>query len=214
MNQGRDRGQDDPGRTIVRPNPGGRIARPPGAPPHDPAAAQQRSAGTGPADWGEFGLAQLTGTLADRSGSSNRILARASMLLSVASRMRDTVSIADPGRLKEALADAIRRFESDTAAAGVAREQVLAARYLLCTFLDEAAASTPWGSGGAWSSETLLIRFHDDARGGENAFKLLSRLAQQPEANRDLLELFFVCLSLGLVTGSGSNKNEFGSLTA
>jgi type VI secretion system protein ImpK len=197
MNAGRDRSDDDPGRTIVRPNPGGRLARAPGAAPQGPAAAHPPGMPPAPGDWSEFGLAQLSGTLADRGGSSNPIVARAAMLLSLASRMRETVSVADPARLKEALADAIRRFESEAGAAGVPREQVLAARYLLCTFLDEAAASTPWGSGGTWSSETLLIRFHDEARGGENAFKLLSRLAQQPEANRDLLELFFVCLSLG-----------------
>ena len=51
----------------------------------------------------------------------------------------------------------MRKFENDAALAGVPREAIVAARYILCTFLDETAASTPWGSGGVWAKETLLV---------------------------------------------------------
>ena len=47
---------------------------------------------------------------------------------------------------------------------------------ILCTLLDESAASTPWGGSGAWSSQSLLVQFHNEGWGGEKVFVLLARL--------------------------------------
>ena len=88
-------------------------------------------------------------------------------------------------------------FETRAQAAGVRAEHVIAARYVLCTLLDEAAASTPWGGSGTWASHSLLVMFHNETWGGEKFFQLLAKLAEDPAANRDLLELMYVCLALG-----------------
>ncbi len=50
---------------------------------------------------------------------------------------------------------------------------MLLARYALCTALDEAVLSTPWGSGGDWGKQSLLITVHNEAWGGEKVFQLL-----------------------------------------
>ena len=71
------------------------------------------------------------------------------------------------------------------------------ARYVLCCLLDETIAGTPWGSEGAWAERNLLQEFHDERSGGEKAFKLLARLCEDVPTNRDLLELFYVCIALG-----------------
>ena len=73
----------------------------------------------------------------------------------------------------------------------------MAARYILCTLLDEAAASTPWGGGGAWGRYSLLAMFHNETWGGEKVFQLMAKLAENPAANRDLLELIYAALCLG-----------------
>lgn len=177
---------DDPGRTVVRPNPGGRAGRgapaSSGAAPIDPFAA----------------LAPAPPETADAwAGGRNALLTAASPLLATIGRLRDTLTLSDPDRLRTVLSDAVRRFEADAHAAGVSREQIVGARYVLCTFVDEAAAGTPWGGTGVWARDSLLVRFHNESNGGEKSFQLLSKLAQNPTAHRDLLELFFVCLSLG-----------------
>ncbi|RKP49391.1 type IVB secretion system protein IcmH/DotU [Trinickia fusca] len=77
-------------------------------------------------------------------------------------------------------------------------ETLAAARYGLCTFLDEVIAATPWGGGGAWSSRSLLVTFHGEASGGERFFTILHRLSQDPTANVDALELFYLILALGM----------------
>ena len=96
------------------------------------------------------------------------------------------------------MAQSIKAFETRAKAAGVAPEKVIAARYALCTLLDETAASTPWGGSGIWAKHSLLVMFHNEAWGGEKFFQLLSKLAENPQANRDLLELMYICLTLGL----------------
>jgi type VI secretion system protein ImpK len=143
--------------------------------------------------------AAVGATLPERIGleGSNPLVACANPLLSLVPQLRSTPSLPDPAGLRESLANGVRSFEQAATRAGIPRESVIAARYILCTFLDETAASTPWGGGGVWSTDTLLVRFHNETWGGEKVFLLLSKLAEDPRRNRDLLELIYVCLALG-----------------
>ncbi len=127
----------------------------------------------------------------------NPILAAAHPLLIVASEIRNLAAHPNPEMLRQQLSDSIKKFESDCERRGISRENTIAARYVLCTFADECAGSTPWGGGGLWARDTLLIRFHNETWGGEKVFQLLGKLAENPAANRDMLELVYVCISLG-----------------
>jgi type VI secretion system protein ImpK len=127
----------------------------------------------------------------------NPILQAAAPLLAMAPRLRTMARHPDPAALRVSLVDAVKRFEAAVRATGVPNQEVVAARYILCTMLDEAAASTPWGGSGAWASQSLLVQFHNESWGGEKIFQLLSRLAEDPAKNRHLLELVYTALSLG-----------------
>ena len=92
-------------------------------------------------------------------------------------------------------------------------EKIVAARYALCTLIDETATSTPLGASGAWAQQGLLALFHGETGGGEKFFQLLARLAENPQANLDLLELMYVCLEFGFegryrVTEGGQRQLE------
>jgi type VI secretion system protein ImpK len=131
------------------------------------------------------------------SGSLNPLVNAAMPLLAAAPRVRHTARHPNPAALRDALADGIRKFEAQARTQGIPNEQVVAGRYILCTFLDESAASTPWGGSGAWSGNSLLVQFHNETWGGEKVFQLMSKLAQNVDANRHLLELLYVTLGLG-----------------
>ncbi len=167
---------NDNERTIVRPRPGGRA---------DPGAAAAR--GDDATNFDE--------SVAHYSGS-NKLLACAQPLLALVPQLRASVEHPDPAGLRESLDRGVRDFERAAQRADVPRESTIAARYILCTFLDETAASTPWGSG-AWGRDSLLVRFHNESWGGEKVFALLSKLAESPSKNFDLLELVYRCLALG-----------------
>lgn len=123
--------------------------------------------------------------------------AAANPLLNLMAQMRHLTQVADTAALKDNLASGIKQFEQAARAIGTANEKVIAARYILCTALDETAASTPWGGNGVWARNSLLVLFHNETWGGEKVYQLLTRLIQTPAENLDLLELIYACIALG-----------------
>lgn len=128
----------------------------------------------------------------------NPLVGAANALLHLIVPLRYMPSHPDIEALREQLVVAIRQFEKDVRAHHIPTETIAAARYALCTFLDETVSSTPWGGSGVWSSRSLLVRFHNESWGGEKFFLILQRLAQDVRANIDVLELMYVCLAMGL----------------
>jgi type VI secretion system protein ImpK len=179
-------------RTVIRPA-AGRAA--PGAAPAAAGGAGQAAAR--PVAAAPAGKEAPLSLDAMMTASLNPLVSAAMPLLAAAPRVRHTARHANPAGLKEALADGIKKFEAAARQQGLPNEQVIAARYILCTLLDESAASTPWGGSGAWSGDSLLVQFHNETWGGEKVFALMSKLAENVEANRNLLELLYVVLGLG-----------------
>ena len=163
-------------RTVFMPAPGGRAASPTRAVVIDTTEPSDRS------------------TVAS---GLNPILIAANPLLNVVPQLRMSPTHPNPAGLRENLARGIRDFEARTKAAGISHDTVIAARYALCTLIDETASSTPWGASGAWAQRGLLVLFHNETSGGEKFFQLLGRLAESPHANIDILEFMYVCLQLG-----------------
>ncbi|WP_411752002.1 DotU family type VI secretion system protein [Serratia sp. (in: enterobacteria)] len=127
----------------------------------------------------------------------NPLLNTANPLLNAISQIRQSATHADPTQLRLQLIDEIRRFEVGAQRENLAYEIIIGARYCLCTALDEAAASTPWGSNSVWSGSGLLVTFHNETWGGEKFFQLLAKLSQNPRIHIQLLELINYCLLLG-----------------
>lgn len=91
----------------------------------------------------------------------------------------------------------IRGFEAQAMAENIDSAQVLAARYMLCTAVDEVIGRSEIGESGEWSRLALLSTFHSETWGGEKFFNMLERCIQQPARNLYLLELMYLLLSLG-----------------
>ena len=167
-------------RTFMMPNPGARRA--------------DAQAGEGAP---QASSADVAADLVVADTGLNPLVALANPLLAVVPQIRSTTHLSDPGALKESLAQGLREFDLQAPQQGIAPERVMAARYILCTLLDEAAASTPWGGSGTWGRYSLLAMFHNETSGGEKVFQLMAKLAENPGANRDLLELIYAALCLG-----------------
>lgn len=173
-------------RTVLMPRPGGRSRQ-------APAIGQPPPGGPTPAVTGGGGaLGKI------RPSDSNPLAAAAAPLLSLAGRLANTPSHPDPAGLFRHVAQEVQAFDASVRGVGVAQETVISARYALCTLIDEVVLNTPWGSQSIWPQQTLLTLFHKEAWGGEKFFLLLQRVLQQPAANLDLLELLYLCLSMGL----------------
>ena len=99
--------------------------------------------------------------------------------------------------LNDRFCAAITGFETHALHQGADPGQVMLARYVLCSSIDEAVASTPWGGRSDWAKSSLLSRFHNETFGGEKLFQLLERLSHDPIKHVAMLELIYLCLSMG-----------------
>ncbi|NHN77126.1 DotU family type IV/VI secretion system protein [Azotobacter chroococcum] len=127
----------------------------------------------------------------------NPLAGAAAALLAEAVQLRHAGQAEDLHALNRRLGDELRLFEQRALQAGIENSEVMAARYVLCTLLDEAVVTTPWGNESEWSQMSLLSRFHNETFGGEKVFRLLERLGRDPVKHLALLELIYLCLALG-----------------
>ncbi len=176
-------GSDDPDRTVTHPIPGRRAAP---TPRSSPSAPPPRAAAPIPAEGAEriiFGL--------------NPLIEAAAPLLQLLGRLRNTYSQPDPGELRERAIQQIRAFEQAARDANVPLDQLRPAHYALCASVDDVVLNTPWGSSGAWAANSLGATFHQQVHSGERFFDLLTQLRQNPGTFLPVLELMYLCLSLG-----------------
>ncbi len=156
------------------------------APP--PARQTQPAAAVGPT---------VAADLPEILSGANPLALAANPLLNMIPQIRVMPHHPDPGQLRNYLVEQVQLFERRAREGQVPPETVIGARYALCTALDETAAKTPWGGGGAWSRHSLLVTFHNETWGGEKFFQVLARLVQDPKKHIDLIEMMSVCIALG-----------------
>lgn len=179
-------------RTVMRPSPGGRNITNANIPSSGVTPQPGRPAPQPRAPMHDTGAAYFR---TDRG--LNPLVNAASTLIAVYEKTRQSVKHPDVGGLHQRLVNEIKAFEARARDQGIRQEIILSARYLMCSVLDEAVLNTPWGSESAWAQRTLLTVFHSETSGGEKSFLILDRMRQAPADNLDIIELFYICLSLG-----------------
>ncbi|MGH7160577.1 MAG: type VI secretion system protein TssL, long form, partial [Acetobacteraceae bacterium] len=127
------------------------------------------------------------------------LLAAAAPLLQLLGRLRNTLSQPDPAELLGRTVKEVRGFEQAARAAEVPMEQLRPAHYALCASIDDVVLATPWGSQGAWATRSLVSTFHQEVQSGERFFDLLAQVRQNPGRFLPVLELMYLCLSLGFM---------------
>lgn len=123
------------------------------------------------------------------------MVADAAPLLNLAHALREREAAPGMAELRRDTIAAVKRYEADLSAAGILPQQARAAHYVVCATLDDVIRNRPWGEG--WAVEGLVSTFHHDVTGGDKVFELLAHFQGNPGANRDLLLLIYLCLSLG-----------------
>lgn len=186
---------DDSDRTIIRPAPGGRRTTPPPPPPppsgggYQPPPPPMPPPPPPPPPRGGGAETLTIGT--------TPLLAAASPLLQLLARLRNTLQPPDSGDLRERAARAMRDFEIAGRNAHIPVDQLRPAHYALCASLDDVVLATPWGSQGPWAQRSLVSTFHQEVKSGERFFDILNQIKQSPGQFLAVLELMYVCLSLG-----------------
>jgi type VI secretion system protein ImpK len=222
MNGGNgDDGGDDA--TVFRPAGGGGTPTPPGFPPTSPGFGQappaapgvpvspppgQPVSSGGAAQWGApppppaAAGQQGGGRLEFAPGEPNLygpepVVAAAGRLILLANHIKTMAVGPDLESLRRTTVAELDAFTKRGRALGLEPKSVQLAHYILCAFIDDAVMSTPWGGQSQWSTQSLLVVYHKDARGGDRMFQFAEQMERDPSSEPRLIELLYLCLSLG-----------------
>ena len=89
------------------------------------------------------GAAQIAADLPEVLSGANSLAVAANPLLNLIPQIRVTAHHPDPAQLRDYLVEQVNLFERRARESQVPPETIIAARYALCTALDETAAKTP-----------------------------------------------------------------------
>lgn len=127
----------------------------------------------------------------------NPLVDSAAYLFSIIGRLKQIKSYRYLNKLHQELVSEINTFQDTAKARGYSSEYILVSRYALCATIDDIITNTSWGSQGQWDNYSLLNTFNQESGQQERFFVILERLIKDPSLYIDLMELMYLCLSLG-----------------
>ena len=120
-----------------------------------------------------------------------------SPLLEFAPEMESALPPENPEALRTRLLDELVRARDAAVAAGSSLERADQAAWVVAALLDDLALNTPWGGASAWPRQPLVVMLRGDVDAGTQFFARLEELERHPNRDRELLELQYLCMSLG-----------------
>lgn len=142
----------------------------------------------------------------------NPMVDAAANLFSILGRLKQLKSYRHLSKLQQELIQEIQTFQTAVKTQGYSAEHILVSRYALCATFDDLIEHTPWGREGQWHPYSLLHIFHPDSSGHDRFYIILERLLKEPALYIDILELMYICLSLGFegpYRATSDNSDQF-----
>lgn len=127
----------------------------------------------------------------------NPIVDAASYLFTVMGQLKASKAHRPLSKLQKELIHEINTFQESIKAHGYNTEYLLVCRYIICATLDDLVDATIWGGHGHWDDYSLLGAFNQDIRHEEKFFSIMERSVKEPDYYIDLMELMYLCLSMG-----------------
>lgn len=152
------------------------------------------------------------GANASLRDAHNPLISASTRLLVLILRLRHRKKTIDIDALRQRFDKGLFRFTRDLLQAGLKREDVSQARYMLCAAADEAVMAAAGDSVHLWSANSLLDRFHDATLSGERFFVHLEHCLRNPHRHLWLLELMYLCLVSGFQGCYGQSDANIAAL--
>ena len=167
---------DDAGRTRIRPrNAGG------GARPAAPLTSNLTSATP----------------LRDTRASDNPLVRAFAALLGIAPELERAIAPDNPDLLRTRLLENLTYARDGAVSMGVPLTRADQGAWFVGALLDDVALNTPWGGSSGWPRQPLVASMYGNVDAGERFYDLAEDLLRYPERDPQLMELVFLCLSLG-----------------
>ncbi|VVC76674.1 hypothetical protein AQUSIP_19980 [Aquicella siphonis] len=127
----------------------------------------------------------------------NPIVDAAGYLFSVIGKLKQIKTYRQLNKLQSELIQEINAFQESVKTQGYSAEYVIVCKYILCATLDEIICNTPWGGQGQWDAYCLLAAYNQDTHHQDKFFTIMERAIKEPALYIDLMELMYLCLSMG-----------------
>ncbi|MBX2809309.1 MAG: type VI secretion system protein TssL, long form [Cellvibrionaceae bacterium] len=135
-----------------------------------------------------------------------KLIKKSSLLLAMISQLKQLDGNIDIESLHGRFEKLLEKFIFDSNKI-TDKETTKKASYALCATIDEAILNTPWGETSNWSQKPLLSKFHNETYGGEKFYTILDSEITANTKNYELIELLYLCLSLGFMGKLRIDKN-------
>jgi type VI secretion system protein ImpK len=138
--------------------------------------------------------AKKTGTSICNEGDLCKLC---SDLLLIAIRIKETEKLGNPISLRKLIIAYIDKFELSCRECGIDSSKYLDAEYAIVALIDETILNIDGECRNYWISQPVQLEIFQNNNAGEYFFIKLHKLSCEPEKNRDVLEVYFLCMSLG-----------------
>ena len=112
-------------------------------------------------------------------------------------RMRESEDLGKPAALRKLIIHYIDLFKKNCRSMGIRSSMTSDAVYALVALLDETVMSVPGECRDFWVTNPVQLELFGDNLAGEEYYRKLTRLMEDPEQTKDVLEIYYLCLCLG-----------------
>jgi type VI secretion system protein ImpK len=111
--------------------------------------------------------------------------------------MREAEDLGEPSALRKLINYYINLFEKNCKAIGMPQDSIIEAKYAIVALIDETVLSVGGACRDYWLTKPMQLDYFGDNIAGEEFYEKLKKIMLQPEKKKDVLEVYFLCLSLG-----------------
>ena len=127
----------------------------------------------------------------------NALLALFSDLLLLGAISCDASEIGNVGKFRERVMELFQHAEQDGQRMGIPRDTLRLAKFAVAAFLDEMILNSSCRQKEEWAFRTLQYELFNTQEAGVEFFQELNAVRHSVPLNVDLLELYYLCLTLG-----------------
>jgi type VI secretion system protein ImpK len=112
-------------------------------------------------------------------------------------QLRENKEYGDADLLRQRIKDLLNNLEREARLAAIDSEDTKMALYALIAFVDETILGSEWSQKTAWLAQPLALELYNDFKAGEGFFERLEQLRQRAQTRARVLEVYYLCLTLG-----------------
>lgn len=127
----------------------------------------------------------------------NPLVDAAAYLFSIIGKLKQVPTYRQLNNLQRDLIQEINAFQEAVKHYGYNADYIVICQYTLCAALDDIISNTTWGGQGQWEGLSLLSAFNLDIQHQDKFFTIMERAIKEPALYIDLMELMYLCLSMG-----------------